>query len=119
MLLIASGSEVAPIVAAATALSTEGIPCRAISMPSWELFAAQPADYREQILPPSVRARLAVEAGCGLGWHRWAGDQGSVVSLDRFGESAPAEVLAEHFGLTAAAITTKARALATGLAAEA
>ncbi len=119
MLLLASGSEVAPIVAAATALSTEGIPCRAISMPSWELFAAQPAGYREQVLPPSVRARLAVEAGCGLGWHRWAGDQGTVVCLDRFGESAPAEVLAEHFGLTAAAITAKARALATGLAAEA
>ena len=110
-LLLASGSEVALVVAAATTLTAEGLPCRAVSMPSWELFAAQDESYREAVLPRAVTARLAVEAGRDLGWHRWVGSQGELVTIDRFGESAPADELAPHFGLTAEAVAARARAL--------
>ena len=79
-------------------------------MPSWEAFAARPQAERDQVLPPSVRARVAVEAATSFGWHRWVGDAGRVVGIDTFGASAPAEDLYPHFGITADAVVEAARA---------
>jgi transketolase len=80
-------------------------------MPCWELFQAQPADYREDVLPPDVRARLSVEAGVSLGWERWIGDAGASLSIDRFGASAPGNEVLEHLGFTPDNVATKAQAL--------
>lgn len=99
-ILIATGSEVNVAVKAAQALGTDGIPTRVVSLPSWELFRAQPPAYREQVLPAAVRARISVEAGSSFGWERWIGDLGEAIALDRFGASAPGEVLFEQFGFT-------------------
>jgi transketolase len=76
-------------------------------MPSWELFEAQPADYRQQVLPPTVKAKVAIEAGSPQGWHRYVNDAGQVVGLDHFGASAPAQTLFEKFGLTADQVVEK------------
>ncbi|MGY0556956.1 MULTISPECIES: transketolase [unclassified Lysobacter] len=100
LILIASGSEVGLIVEAASRLSQQGIAVRCVSMPSWDLFDAQPQDYRDGVLPPAVTARLAVEAGSSLGWHRYVGDGGDVIGVDRFGASAPAADIAREYGLT-------------------
>ena len=89
LILIASGSEVGLIVAARQMLEEKNIPVRLVSMPCWELFEAQSRDYRDSVLLPSVHARLAVEAGVTQGWHRYVGDQGDVIGVDRFGASAP------------------------------
>jgi len=99
-ILIATGSEVTLALEAQALLDKDGIPCRVVSMPCWELFEEQDDAYRESVLPPSVTARVAVEAGSTLGWWRWVGDGGSVVGLDRFGASAPAEVNFEKLGFT-------------------
>jgi transketolase len=99
-ILLATGSEVALAVAAARELEAQGLATRVVSMPSWELFAAQDRAYRDQVLPPAVPLRLAIEAASTFGWERWVGDRGAVLGLDRFGESAPAAALAEHFGFT-------------------
>lgn len=99
LLLLASGSEVAPALAVARRLGERGLAARVVSFPSWELFAAQERAYRDAVLPPTVRRRVAIEAGSPLGWHRWVGDQGEVIGLERFGASAPAEALAPAFGL--------------------
>jgi transketolase len=80
-------------------------------MPSWELFDAQPAEYRESVLPAAVKARVAVEAGIRLGWEHYVGLSGAVVGLDGFGASAPAEVLYNRFGITADAVARAARGL--------
>jgi transketolase len=80
-------------------------------MPCWELFEAQPLAYRQQVLPPQIRARVAIEAGATLAWGRYVGLDGVVIGLDRFGASAPAKVLFEQFGLTAEAVVTAARKL--------
>jgi transketolase len=109
--LIGTGSEVATCVAAAELLASEGIPVRVVSMPSWELFAAQPAEHREAVLPARLERRLAVEAAATFGWERWVGARGEVVGIDRFGESAPAEDLAGHFGFTPEAVAERARRL--------
>ena len=77
-------------------------------MPSWELFERQPAEYRDRVLPPAVRARVSIEAGATMGWHRYVGDQGDVIGLDRFGASAPASVLYEQLGFTAEAVAERA-----------
>lgn len=98
--LIATGSEVGLALAAHELLARAGIRSRVVSMPSWELFAAQDAAYRDEVLPPALTARVAVEAGVSFGWGRWIGERGVVVGIDRFGESAPAEALLEHFGFT-------------------
>ncbi len=111
LLLLATGSEVALAVAAQDLLAAEGIAARVVSMPSWELFEAQPQDYKDAVLPPAVTARLAVEAGVSLGWARYVGPQGDVVSQDCFGVSAPYQVNAEKFGFTAEAVAARARAL--------
>ena len=109
VVLIGTGSEVQRCLGAAEALATDGFTVRVVSMPSWEQFAAQDRAYRDQVLPPSVRARVAVEAGRSFGWERWVGDAGAVVGLDRFGASAPAEHLFEKFGFTAANVAEVAR----------
>jgi transketolase len=76
-------------------------------MPSWELFDAQPAEYRDSVLPPPVKARLAIEAGITMGWDKYVGPAGDVVGLDRFGASAPYQVLMEKFGFTAEAVAAR------------
>ncbi len=111
LILIATGSEVAPSLAAAEELEAEGHAVRVVSMPCWEAFAAQPREYRDRVLPPSVRRRLAVEAAATLGWERWTGSDGDVLGLDRFGASAPIADLASNLGINAAAITERARKL--------
>ena len=111
LILIASGSEVGLILAAADALGKEDVAVRCVSMPSWDLFEAQPQSYRDQVLPPAVRARLAVELGVGQGWSRYVGDRGHTLSVDRFGASAPADVLLAHYGFTVANVISEARQL--------
>jgi transketolase len=101
LILMASGSEVGLIVQANAALTAQGHKVRLVSVPSWELFDAQDAAYRETVLPRAVKARLAVEAGIGLGWDRYVGDTGRILSIEHFGASAPAEILFEKFGFTA------------------
>jgi len=108
IILMASGSELSLAVDAATQLATNGINVRVVSFPSWELFTAQDQDYRDNVLPPKITARLAVEAGVSLGWERWVGDKGKIISIDRFGASAPAKVLFEEFGFTVENIVEKA-----------
>jgi transketolase len=100
IILIATGSEVGLIVAARAKLQKQKIPVRLVSMPSWELFDAQSSSYRDSVLPPSANARLAVEAGTTQGWCKYVGDQGDVIGIDRFGASAPGEVMMREFGLT-------------------
>jgi transketolase len=111
LILIASGSEVGLIVAAAERLKEHGIAVRSVSMPSWELFDSLPQAERDAVLPPSVGARLAVEAGVAQGWHRYVGAAGSVVSVERFGASAPAEVLLREYGFSVEEICRRALAL--------
>jgi transketolase len=111
VILIASGSEVEIALGAQNLLAGEGIAARVVSMPSWELFEAQPRDYRDSVLLPEVMARVAVEAGVPLGWERYVGPEGEIVALDRFGASAPYKVLAEKFGFTPAAVAARAKAL--------
>jgi transketolase len=111
LILIATGSEVGLIVAAAQALLAQGVRARVVSMPSWELFDAQPKAYRDAVLAPSIRARLAVEAGVTQGWHRYVGDHGDVLGLDRFGASAPGNVLLREFGLTVENVCKRALAV--------
>jgi len=110
-ILLATGSEVALAVQAAAALANEGRRVRVVSMPCLSVFEAQDPSWRDQVLPPGVRRRVAVEAGVTPGWWRWVGSEGCVVGIESFGESAPAKVLFEHFGLTASAVADAARAL--------
>ena len=111
LILIASGAEVGLIVAAAERLRGQGVAVRLVSMPSWELFDAQPRAYRDAVLPPNVRVRLAVEAGSPQGWHRYVGDAGDVLGIDHFGASAPAEVLLREYGFTVDEVCKRALAL--------
>jgi transketolase len=111
LILIASGSEVGLIVAAGQRLAEQGIPVRLVSMPSWELFEAQPQAYRDRVLPPSVPARLAVEAGVTQGWHRYTGDHGEVIGVDRFGASGPGPVVMREYGFSADHVCRRALAL--------
>jgi transketolase len=111
VIFIATGSEVHLALAAARKLTGEAIRVRVVSMPSWDIFDAQPAEYRDRVLPPAVKARVSVEAGAKLGWEHYAGLDGAIVGMDRFGASAPAAVLYEKFGLTVDHIADKARSL--------
>ena len=111
LILIASGSEVHLIVAAAERLEAQGIATRCVSMPSWELFEAQPQAVREAVLPPGVRARLAVEMGVAQGWSRYVGDAGAVLAVDRYGASAPAARLLQEYGFTVDHVCQRALAL--------
>ena len=114
VILLASGSEVATAREAAALLKEQGVGVRVVSMPCWEVFEEQDADYRESVLPRSVTARVAVEAGCSFGWDRYVGADGTAVCLDRFGASAPIKDLAENFGFTAENVAAKASALLEG-----
>jgi transketolase len=109
LILMASGSEVEIILEAGVRLAGDGISIRMVSFPSWELFEAQSMEYRQQVLPGAIQARVAIEAGITLGWERWVGDDGAVIGIDHFGESAPFEELYERFGLTADNVVLKAQ----------
>ncbi|GAB1340613.1 transketolase [Streptomyces sp. E-15] len=109
VILIATGSEVHVAVEAREQLQADGVPTRVVSMPSVEWFEEQPREYRERVLPPAVRARVAVEAGIGLTWHRYVGDAGRVVSLEHFGASADGALLFREFGFTAENVVGEAR----------
>lgn len=111
LILIGSGSEIGLILAARQRLLERQVSTRVVSMPSWELFDQQPEAYRASVLPPAVPARLAVEAGSPLGWHRYVGDRGDVVGVDRFGASAPGDVVMREYGFTAESICERALAL--------
>jgi transketolase len=111
LILIATGSEVALIVEARQKLLQKEIQVRIVSMPSWELFEAQPRDYRNTVLPPAVGARLAVEAGVSQGWHRYVGSRGDVLAVDCFGASAPGEVVMREYGFTVDNVCRRAVAL--------
>jgi transketolase len=111
VILMASGSEVGLIMAARQKLQDQKILARVISMPSWELFDAQPRSYRDQVLLPSVPARLAVEAGATQGWHRFVGNGGDVLGVDRFGASAPGDVVMREYGFTVDNVCKRAVAL--------
>ncbi|QDY76198.1 transketolase [Streptomyces qinzhouensis] len=109
VVLIGTGSEVQLAVAARDELQAAGVPTRVVSMPSVEWFEEQDQEYKDAVLPPSVRARVAVEAGIGLTWHRYTGDAGRIVSLEHFGASADGKVLFREFGFTAEAVAAAAR----------
>ena len=107
-ILIATGSEVWVALEAARQMDGN---VRVVSMPCWELFAQQPADYRDEVLPPDVRARISVEAGISLGWERWVGDAGDSIAIDRFGASAPGTEVLEKLGFTAENVAARGAAL--------
>ena len=111
LILMATGSEVHIANDAAKLLEADGIRVRLVSMPCLDRFAEQDAGYRDSVLPPAVRARVAVEAASPIGWHRWVGDLGDVVAMEGFGASAPAKVLYQHFGFTGEAVAERARAV--------
>jgi len=111
LILIASGSEVQLIVAAQERLASEGVSARVVSMPSWELFAEQPQSYRDEVLPPEIKARLAVEAASPMGWREWVGDGGDVIGLNHFGASAPYTELLKHYGFTVENVVERGKRL--------
>jgi transketolase len=109
VILIGTGSEVQLCLGAAEKLAAEGVAARVVSMPSWELFERQPQAYRDAVLPPEVRARVAVEAASSFGWHRWIGDHGAFVGMHGFGASAPLADLLKKFGFSVDAVVAAAR----------
>ncbi|MBW3561319.1 MAG: transketolase [Actinobacteria bacterium] len=109
VILIATGSEVQHAVAAVELLEAEDVAVRVVSMPCWERFAAQDADYREEVLPSAVPARVSIEAGATFGWERWVGTGGTAIGIDRFGASAPGDRLMREFGFTAEHVAEVAR----------
>jgi transketolase len=116
VILIASGSEVSLALDAAKRLDSEGTTARVVSMPCWDLFEEQPSDYRDEVLPPDVKARLSVEAGVKLGWKQWVGDAGDSISIEHFGASAPGNTVLEKFGYTVDNVVARALALRTRVA---
>ena len=111
ILLLATGSEVHITLQAAERLDSDGRAVRVVAMPSWDIFEKQPQSYKDQVLPPSVEKRLAVEAGVSLGWHRYIGPAGKMIAIDHFGASAPYQRIAKEFGITADNVYAKAREL--------
>ncbi len=111
LILIATGSEVGLAMEAREKLNAEGTPTRVVSMPCWEFFDEQPAKYKESVLPSNVKARLAIEAGVSLGWSKYVGDVGDMLTVDRFGASAPAEDVFRDYGFTVENVVKKARKL--------
>ena len=114
LILIATGSELSPAVQAYETLRSEGVRCRVVSMPSWDLFEQQSADYRESVLPSTVTRRLAVEQGSALGWERYVGPQGRVIGMHTFGGSAPVKALLTKFGFDPASVLKVAREMLSG-----
>lgn len=111
VILIGTGSEVSLALDAAGVLAEKGIRARVVSMPCWELFDAQPQAYQDAVFPPDVTARLAIEAGCSMGWHRYVGNDGDVIGVDLFGASAPIEVVMDKFGFNISNVVARAQAL--------
>ena len=111
VILLSTGRELHVARDAWRALTDEGVNARLVSMPCHELFAAQDADYREQVLPASVTVRVSVEAGVAQGWYRWLGSGGVAISLERFGASAPYEEVYQNLGITADAVIAAAKDL--------
>lgn len=111
VLLIASGSEVNLAIEAQSALEKDGISASVISMPSWDRFEKQSKEYKESVLPKSVKKRLAIEMGSSFGWHRYAGDEGDVLAIDQFGASAPGEKVIEEYGFTVENVIARVKAL--------
>jgi transketolase len=111
LILIGTGSEVSLTLEAREKLKAEGVPTRVVSMPCWELFEAESKEYRAEVFPPSIKARLAVEAGVRQGWDRYVGDAGDVICLDRFGASAPGDVALKNLGFNVDNVLEHARAL--------
>jgi transketolase len=116
LLLLATGSELELAMAAQTALASLGRRVRVVSFPSWELFAAQPQAYRDQVLPPNITARISIEAGVTTGWQLWVGLQGVAMGVDHFGASAPYKTIYKEFGLTVEDVVAHAQALLGGAA---
>lgn len=110
-LLLASGSEVSLAVEAQKALASEGIHVSVVSMPSWDRFEAQPAEYKESVIPKHVKKRLAIEMGSSLGWERYTGDEGDILAIDRFGASAPGEKIMQEYGFTVENVVARVKAL--------
>ena len=111
LILIATGSEVSLAVKAQAALKEEGIAAKVVSMPSWELFEKQDAAYKETVFPKSLRKRIAIEAGSPMGWHKYVTDEGDVVGISKFGESAPGDVVMREYGFTVENVVKKAKEL--------
>ncbi len=109
VLLLATGSEVSLCLAAREKLEAEGIGARVVSMPSWEIFEEQPAEYRDRVLPPEIEARVSVEAASTFGWAQFTGPKGTILGMRTFGLSAPMKVVAEHFGFEPGHVVTAAR----------
>jgi len=109
VVLIGTGSEVSLAIAGQELLAKSGVRARVVSMPSWELFAAQDAAYKESVLPAALKARVSIEAGVTFGWERWIGERGVAIGIDRFGASAPAEALMPYFGFTAEKVAEAAK----------
>jgi transketolase len=114
LILIATGSEVTLALDAREKLEADGIPTRVVSMPSWEIFAHQSQALRDRVLPPAVTARLSIEAGVSFGWQRWVGNDGGSIAVDRFGASAPGEVVLKELGFNIDNVVLKAKALLKG-----
>jgi transketolase len=110
-ILIATGSEVSLAVGAHERLVADGVRARVVSMPSWELFESQPKEYRDEVLPPEVTARIAIEQASTLGWHRYVGLDGAVIGMDTFGASAPLKALQTKFGFTPDAVVAATKAV--------
>ena len=111
IILMASGSEVSLIIEAGKRLAAEGVNVRLISFPSWELFASQDQEYKDSVLMPNIQARLSIEAGISQGWDRWVGDRGTIISIERYGASAPYETIYEKFGLSVENVIDNAKGL--------
>ena len=111
LILIATGSEVSLALEARETLQRDGVPTRVVSMPCWELFEEQSETYRNEVLSPSITARLAIEAGVRQGWDRYVGPSGDVICLDRFGASSPGDVALKNLGFNVDNVVKRARAL--------
>jgi transketolase len=114
IILMASGSEVSLAYDAGVRLAAQDLKVRLVSFPSWELFAEQDSQYQEKVLPVNVPTRLVVEAGISQGWERWAGSQALILSVERFGASAPYQTIFEHYGLTVCNIVELAHTILSG-----
>ncbi len=114
IILLATGSEVSLAMKAQEELQKEGVKVRVVSMPSWELFEKQDKAYQQQVLPPSVRKRVSIEAGSPMGWHKYVTDEGTVIGINRFGESGPGELVMKEFGFSVENVVAKAKALLQG-----
>jgi len=111
LILIATGSEVSLALKAQAALQDEGIAAKVVSMPSWELFEKQDAAYKQRVFPKNLKKRLAIEAGSPMGWHKYVTDEGDIVGISKFGESAPGDEVLKEYGFNVENVVSKAKAL--------